>query len=173
MEENRLGRSVLLMIDEAQCLAQPVFEEIRLLSNLETPSAKLIQIVLLGQSELRTMMRSPRFESLRQRIVLAPNLRPLTPHDTGAYLAHRLHIAADAQPHTAVFEPSAVAAIHNAADGIPRLINAIADNALLIGFVRSAASIDDQIVRAVLEEMLLFDAPKPVIVETHSERIAA
>lgn len=124
----------LLIIDEAQNLSAEMLEEVRLLSNLETPTSKLIQIMLVGQPELAEMLARPELRQLRQRIVLRHQLRPFTREETAAYVRERLRIAG----HTGndVFEKRALQRIHDLTGGIPRLVNVVCDGALLLGYGR-------------------------------------
>jgi general secretion pathway protein A len=126
------GRRVLLVIDEAQGLSPETLEQIRLLSNLETESAKLIQILLLGQPELDAMLESRSLRQLRQRIGVRWRLGPLSPTETGGYVRHRLQVAAGAERD--IFNDAALREIHRRSGGVPRLVNLIADRALLAAY---------------------------------------
>jgi len=127
------GNDVVLVIDEAQDLPPLLLEEVRLLSNLETDQRKLLQIVLMGQPELRDKLEKKSLRQLRQRITVRYHLEPMTREETGLYVDHRLRVAgAQGQP---CFTPWAKWRIHRYARGIPRLVNAICDKALLCGFV--------------------------------------
>jgi general secretion pathway protein A len=132
----RLERNLttLLIVDEAQNLSAELLEEIRLLSNLETPRSKLLQILLVGQPELTAMLARPELRQLRQRIVLRHELRPFDEEETGAYVDERLRLAG----HTGkeVFKRSAVRTIWERTGGVPRLVNVVCDSALLLGFAR-------------------------------------
>jgi general secretion pathway protein A len=132
----RLERNLttLLIVDEAQNLSAELLEEIRLLSNLETPRSKLLQILLVGQPELEEKLARPELRQLRQRIVLRHALRPFDEAETGEYVGERLRLAG----HTGkeVFKPSAVRTIWEVTGGIPRLVNVVCDSALLLGFAR-------------------------------------
>jgi general secretion pathway protein A len=128
-----LGHDVVLFIDEAQDLADEVLEEVRLLSNLETDQRKLLQIVLVGQPELREKLNAHRLRQLRQRITVRYHLAPLTREEMERYIEHRLHVAgANGAP---TFSRWALGTIYRYSKGIPRLINAVCDKALLCGFV--------------------------------------
>ena len=146
------GRLVGLILDEAQELSKTSLEEIRLLWNWEQDGQRLIQIVLIGQPELRDKLQDPKWEPLRQRIVLSYHLSSLTAADTIAYIHHRLRIASS-NGATVEFSPEALEAIHAATDGIPRLINTLCDNALLVGYVKGMEHIDKSIVMDVLRDM--------------------
>ena len=132
LENKSLGRNAVLLIDEAQNLSADVLEQIRLLSNLETTREKLLQIILVGQPELRTLLESHDLRQLSQRISLRYNLSPLTRAQTGAYIEHRLGVAAK-KPFMP-FSSGAVDVIYRHASGIPRLINIACDRAFLKAF---------------------------------------
>lgn len=135
----RLAKNLttLLIVDEAQNLSPDMLEEIRLLSNLETPRSKLIQIMLVGQPELAEMLARPELRQLRQRIVLRHELRPFDREETSRYVEERLQLAG----HTGkgIFKRAALDRIHDYSGGVPRLINALGDGALLLGFGRDRA----------------------------------
>lgn len=134
------GRDVVLVIDESQNLTYDTIEHLRLLSNLETDVQKLLQIVLIGQPELKAMLREDRLRQLRQRVQVFCELRPFGAADTAAYIRHRLHVAsAGAQP--PMFTPRACASIHSSGSGIPRNINKLCDKALLSAFVRGVREV--------------------------------
>jgi len=127
------GRDVVLFIDEAQDLEPELLEEVRLLSNLETDQRKLLQIVLIGQPELREKLEARRLRQLRQRITVRYHLSPLSRLETALYIQHRLQVAgANGVPS---FNRWAIRRIHGYSRGIPRLINAVCDKALLCGYV--------------------------------------
>lgn len=148
-------RPVVLFIDEAQTLSDDALEELRLISNFDTNTTKLLQLVLVGQPELREQIASPRLSALRQRIVMAKQLRPLGIQDTAGYIAHRLKAASKDPRHVAVsFSGDAIAAIYDASHGTPRLINVICDNCLLLGFVKEQQRITPAMVRQVLDDMV-------------------
>jgi len=147
-------RPVVFVVDEAQTLGDGALEELRLLSNFDTARDKLVQVILIGQPELRDRLRSQRLAALRQRIVLAKHLRAFTPVETAAYIAHRLR-AASADPNSVQvgFDGSAIAEIFRFTLGVPRLINTACDNSLLLGFVRGLHQIDGPAVRRSIEDM--------------------
>ncbi|MFQ5513833.1 MAG: AAA family ATPase [Myxococcota bacterium] len=151
LEQKSAGGRVLLVIDEAQNLDPDVLEQVRLLSNLETEREKLIQIVLIGQPELDENLNRPEMRQLRQRITVRWELEPFSRSEVSAYLEHRLRVAGRQGP--PLFTPAAVRAIHRASGGVPRLINAIADRALLAGYTRSRTQIDAGLVRAAVREL--------------------
>ena len=127
------GNDVVLLIDEAQDLSAELLEQVRLLSNLETDQRKLLQIALIGQPELRDKLNERGLRQLRQRITVRYHLAPLTLRETDAYIRFRLHRAGGNSRPT--FTPWAVRRIHRYAHGVPRLINAVCDKALLCGYV--------------------------------------
>jgi general secretion pathway protein A len=157
------GRLVVVILDESQDLPAASLEELRLLWNWEQGGRRLAQIILIGQPELRRRLLEAKWEPLRQRIVLSYHLGPLSRDDTAAYIRHRLKVAGD-DGCAVSFTPEAVMDIYAATSGIPRLINILCDNALLVGFAKSAASIDRPIVHEVLRDMTcwgLRTSPKP------------
>jgi len=133
------GRRVLLLIDESQNLAPDTLEQVRLLSNLETDTSKLIQIILIGQPELDAILESPNLRQLRQRISVRWRLSPLSPTETRDYVRHRLRIAAGAPRE--IFTELALRELHRRARGIPRLVNLLADRALLAGYAAGSRTI--------------------------------
>jgi len=126
------GENVALFVDEAQDLSDALLEELRLLSNLETDDRKLLQIVLIGQPELRERLARPELRQLRQRILVRYHLEPLSRAETRAYIAHRLAVAgANGRP---TFTGPALWLLHYHSRGLPRLINALCDTTLLAGY---------------------------------------
>jgi len=124
----------LLIIDEAQNLSPEMLEEVRLLSNLETPSSKLLQIMLVGQPELAEMLARPELRQLRQRIVMRHKLRPFTREETATYVEERLRIAGFTGKE--LFEKRALQRLYEVTGGVPRLVNVVCDGALLLGYGR-------------------------------------
>jgi general secretion pathway protein A len=151
LEKNAAGRRVLLVIDEAQNLDPSVLEQVRLLSNLETDRAKLLQIVLIGQPELEENLARSDLRQLRQRITVRWNLRALSRDEVREYVEHRLSVAGLADPR--IFTPSAVRALARRSKGIPRLVNALADRALLAGYTEGRREIDGRLVRRAAREL--------------------
>jgi general secretion pathway protein A len=150
LSEDRL---VVVIIDEAQNLSDKVLEELRMLSNLETSSEKLLQIVLVGQPELRDKVSQPHLEQLRQRIALSYHLEPLTLEEISAYIDHRLKVAGgDGQK--ASFTPEAIAKVARFSRGTPRIINGLCDNALLYGFTAKTHAIDEALIDKVLKHSM-------------------
>lgn len=145
------GRDVVLIIDEAQDLSAELLEQVRLLSNLETDQRKLLQIVLIGQPELRGLLDQRRLRQLRQRITVRYHLGPLSFEETERYIRYRLLVAgANSRP---AFSRWALRRIHLYARGVPRLINAIADKTLLAGFVAGADYLRGHHVRRAVREL--------------------
>ena len=110
-------------------------------------------MVIIGQPDLRDRLLEPRWEALRQRIVLSYHLGGLSAADTAAYVNHRMRVVADGDGEAAVFTPAALADIHAATDGTPRLVNVLCDNALLVGYARGIPTIDSSIIAHVLRDM--------------------
>src|SRR6204780_3125533 len=133
LDRYRAGETAVLVIDEAQNLSDEVLEEIRMLTNLETFTEKLLQIVLVGQPELEQKLRQPQLRQLRQRLTLRAKTHALTLEETKAYVQQRLRIAGSNGQQ--IFEPEAVTAIHRYANGIPRVINLLCDHCLVSAFV--------------------------------------
>lgn len=151
VEQKRIGRRVLLIIDEAQTLSENTLEQVRLLSNLETSREKLIQILLLGQPELDRKLDERGLRQLRQRISVRWQLDPLGPQETRAYVRHRLSVAAG-EPKD-LFSESALREVHLRTGGVPRLVNQLCDRALLAGYASRAAQIGPRLVRAAAREI--------------------
>lgn len=149
--ENRAGRTVVLVIDEAQNLAPQVLEQIRLISNLETESDKLIQIVLAGQPELADMLAKPELRQLAQRITVRSHLHPLDFAECGSYIKHRVVIAGGGG--WISFSDSAVRKIFNYSKGSPRLINIACDRALLTAYTEDTGVISAKIAAAAISEI--------------------
>ena len=154
------GRLVALILDEAQDLPPASLEEIRLLWNWENDGQRLVQIVMVGQPELRDKLLQPRWEPLRQRVVLSYHLGHLAPADTSAYIDHRIGIASE-NGSLVQFTPEAKADIHAATDGTPRLVNVLCDNALLVGYAQGTRCIDRPIVATVIRDMTCWDLRVP------------
>ena len=137
LEARSEGRDVVLLIDEAQDLAADVLEQVRLLSNLETDTEKLIQIVLMGQSELRQLLERTELRQLAQRVTARYHLEPLSQVEISEYVRHRLAVAGGEGK--VAFTANALEAVHQLTAGIPRLVNSLCDRALLAGFVKGLA----------------------------------
>ncbi|MCI4569344.1 AAA family ATPase [Lysobacter sp. CFH 32150] len=145
------GLRVVLIIDEAQNLSLDALEQVRLLTNLETDTQKLLQIILLGQPELRDMLARPDMRQLSQRITARFHLTPLDANETAAYLRHRYRVAGGQH---LPFTPGAIKRIHVHSGGVPRLINVIAERALLGGYARDDAMVDEFTVNQAAQEAL-------------------
>lgn len=154
------GRQVALIFDEAQALADDALEEVRRIWNWERSGRRLAQVILVGQPELRDRLNHPRWESLRQRIVLSYHLSNFSPDDTARYIEHRIRTAAK-EGCMIRFSPRALAEIHKATDGTPRLINVLCDNCLLVGFSRSYPCINLNVVHEVLRTMTCWNLKVP------------
>jgi type II secretory pathway predicted ATPase ExeA len=159
LDRYRAGETVVLIIDEAQNLTYPVLEEIRLLTNLETATDKLLQIVLSGQPELEEKLRLPQLRQLRQRIMLRCKTSAFTKEQTHEYIAERLRIAgADAQP---IFSPEAMDAVYFYSLGIPRVINLLCEHSLVNAYVEQQRPVMPKTVAEVASEFQL-DEVSPI-----------
>lgn len=155
LERYRAGETAVLIVDEAQNLSPHVLEEIRLLTNLETSTEKLLQIVLSGQPELEQKMNQPGLRQLRQRVTLRCKTYPLTLEETSGYIGERLRVAnADGVP---IFTPSAIEAVHRFARGIPRVINLLCEHALVSAFVDQKRPIQEETIEEVAREFDLHE----------------
>jgi general secretion pathway protein A len=151
LEQLEARRDVVLLIDEAQDLAPELLEQVRLLSNLETDQRKLLQIVLIGQPELREKLNDRGLRQLRQRITVRYHLTPLSRPEVERYVQHRLEIVgANGRPS---FTPWAIRSVFRYSGGIPRLINAVCDKALLAGFVEGTDLLGWRQVRRAIREL--------------------
>lgn len=150
IEKHALGENVALVIDEAQNLSSSVLEELRMLSNLETPRAKLLQIVLVGQPELDTKLRSHNLRQLKQRIAISCYLTPLNHDEQLRYISHRLSVAGCRDNH--VFSNSALELISRNSRGIPRIINIWCDNAMLSAYATGKKKIDADIIEDIIAD---------------------
>jgi len=146
------GRNAAIVIDEAQNLSPAGLEEIRLLSNLETHTEKLLQLILVGQPELKATLNSHRLRQLRQRIPGLCELHPLTPSGVGEYIEHRVRVASEGRT-ARLFDAEAIQAVVQHSQGIPRLINSVCDRALLIGYVNDQRTIGVTTVREAIAEI--------------------
>jgi type II secretory pathway predicted ATPase ExeA len=151
LERFRVGETAVLIVDEAQNLSLEVLEEIRLLTNLETSTEKLLQIVLCGQPELEWKLNQPQLRQLRQRLMLRCKTRPLTPEQTHGYINERLRVAgADGQ---AIFTPEAMEMVHRHSGGIPRVINLLCEHALITAFAEGEKPIAASLVESIAREL--------------------
>ena len=151
LERHRAGGLTTLVIDEAQSLTHELFEEVRLLANLETATAKLVNVVLVGQPELADRLNDPSLRQLKQRIILRCTLAPLGLKWTAAYIAARLRVAGGSP--TEVFTKDAVGAIYEVSRGIPRIIGVVCENALLAGYAAQKKPVDRSIVADVCADL--------------------
>lgn len=163
LEAHTAGRRTVVLIDEAQNLAVDVLEQIRLLTNLETSKEKLLQIILIGQPELRVLLDRKDLRQLAQRVTARYHLLPLTQDETAEMVKYRLSVAGRAQP---LYNDSALRLIHRFSKGVPRLINVICDRALLGAYAENRHTIDRRIVTRAAMEVIgdnpSIQAPKPL-----------
>lgn len=145
------GLRTVLIVDEAQGLPRDLLEEIRLLLNFETHTEKQLQVVLVGQPELRRVLNSPDLRQLKQRISLRSEVRPLKADEVPSYIESRLTVAGAER--LDIFEPEAVELIYRLSEGIPRIINNICDNALLTGYALDSERVTTAIVTDVAETL--------------------
>jgi general secretion pathway protein A len=152
IERFRMEETCVVVVDEAQNLSWDLLEEIRLLTNLETSSEKLLQIVLSGQPELEEKLRHPSVRQLRQRVSLWCRTQALTESQTHAYVAERLRIAGAGWP---LFSPEALDVIHRCSRGIPRIINLLCEHSLIVAYVEQVQQVTAAIVEGVAAELEL------------------
>ncbi|MCK4690672.1 MAG: XrtA-associated ATPase, partial [Desulfuromonadales bacterium] len=174
LEECSANRQPIIIIDEAQNLSAEALEEIRLLSNLEADTFKLVQIILVGQPELRQIIAKPSLRQLRQRISISCHLNPLNREETEEYIFHRIGTVGSRD--CVSFAEGAFDMIFRFSGGIPRLINLICDFLLLSAFVEETRHIDIELVKDAVNELSFEDTPLPSSVETervigHRERM--
>src|SRR5271169_213978 len=150
LDRYQAGERAVLVVDEAQNLSPQMLEEIRLLTNLETSTEKLLQIVLAGQPELEQKLNQPQLRQLRQRITLRAKTRQLTLEETQGYIQERLRIAG--AENLDLFTPEAVAAVHRYARGIPRVTNLLCEHALVSSFVDQLNPVPPEIVEEVARD---------------------
>ena len=160
LERYRAGEAAVLIVDEAQNLTFPVLEEIRLLTNLETSTEKLLQIVLSGQPELEEKLKLPQLRQLRQRITLRCKTMPMSKEQTHDYVLERLRIAG-AVAGASIFSAKAMEAIHLYSMGIPRVINLLCEHALINSFVDQQKTIEPKVIEDVAREFQL-DEVEPI-----------
>ena len=151
LEQAELGNNVVVIIDEAQTLSLRLLEQIRMLSNLETDKNKLIQIIFVGQPQLRDKLSRPELEQLRQRIGVRFHITPLDRDEVATYLEHRLRLAGS--DGTLEWTPEATDEVFQCSRGIPRLINLIGDRSLLACYVFQVKRVDRDIVRRSYQEL--------------------
>ena len=155
LDRYRAGETAVLIVDEAQNLSEEVLEEIRMLTNLETFTEKLLQIVLVGQPELEQKLKQPQLRQLRQRLTLRAKTHALTLDETKAYVQQRLRIAGSNGQQ--IFDPEALVAIHRHAAGIPRVINLLCEHCLVSAFVDQQKIIGAAVVDGVARDFDLGD----------------
>jgi general secretion pathway protein A len=151
IERRRAGQRTVLILDEAQNFDPDTLEHIRLLSNFETPTEKLLQIIMVGQPELRQNLDLPELRQLKQRIALRCQIPPLTAEETREYIRHRLRIAG--APELSLFTDKAIARINEHAQGIPRMVNIICDHSLIMAYADQKRKIDREVVEQAIEYM--------------------
>jgi type II secretory pathway predicted ATPase ExeA len=155
LKRHESGSTTALIVDEAHKLSEPLLEEIRLFSNLETSTDKLLQIVLAGQSELDDLFRQENLRQLKQRISIRTRLVPFTLQQTNEYITHRLGTVG--RNANELFPPDTVPMVYKLSRGIPRLINSICDNALLLAFAQQAECVSLAMLREVSNDLDLGD----------------
>jgi general secretion pathway protein A len=155
IESYRKGKSVNLIIDEAQTLSPRVLESIRLMSNFETSEDKLLQIVMAGQPELAVRLNLPSLRQLKQRVVLYHHLKPLNFAECAEYISHRIEIAGG---NPSIFSPDALEAVYSCSGGIPRLINILCDNGMLAAYCLGEKAVSSAMIREVAEDRSLSSA---------------
>lgn len=157
MKNHQAGKNTILIIDEAQHLQPAVLEQLRLLTNLETNTKKLLQVILIGQPELQQLLQRQDLRQLAQRITARYHLMPLTEQEVQQYVSYRLQVAGCSRP---VFTSSAIKKLFQLSGGIPRLLNLICDRALLGGYSQQKALIDAALVNQAASEVLAIK-PQP------------
>jgi general secretion pathway protein A len=150
VQKNEAGRRVLLIIDEAQNLTNETLEEVRMLSNIQNDTQMLMQIILVGQPELKARFRNPLLAQFSQRIAVNYHLQALTRDEAGLYIVFRIKKAAGRAD---IFTPDAMDMIFRASRGIPRTINLLCDSALVYGFADEVREIDTRIIEIVIQEL--------------------
>jgi general secretion pathway protein A len=161
MDRYRAGETAVLIVDEAQNLTFPVLEEIRLLTNFETSTHKLLQIVLSGQPELEEKLKLPQLRQLRQRITIRSKTSPLTREQTHSYVHERLRIAGAVENEEPIFSPQALDTVHLYSLGVPRVVNLLCEHALINAYVAHNRTIQAKVVEDVAREFQL-DEVEPV-----------
>jgi len=150
VERFRRKETCVIVIDEAQSLSSDLLEEVRLLTNLETSSEKLLQIILSGQPELEEKLSQPNLRQLRQRVSLWCRTGPISLDETGKYIAERLRIAGTLEP---LFKQDAVRSIHTVSRGIPRIINLLCEHALILAYAEHAPAVTPAMIDAVSRDL--------------------
>lgn len=159
VELNQQGKGVVLIIDEAQTIPWESFEALRLFTNLETESRKLVQVVLFGQPELDTMLASHRLRQLRQRITFSYKLRGLTKPEVAQYVAHRVEIGGNQDE---VFDAGAISMLHKYSNGVPRLINVMCHKALMLAYGEGVHTVNKNHIKFAAKDTDAIDTGKRV-----------
>jgi general secretion pathway protein A len=160
IELYKQGKTVVVIIDEAQNMPMETLENLRMLSNLETPTEKLIQVVLVGQTELEELLEKHELRQLKQRIAIRSYIAPLSPQESYAYIAHRLSLAGLDNP--SIFSTKALDIIVGEANGIPRRLNVLCDNALITGFGYQTNPVTASIAKEVVSDFAAHKKRPPV-----------
>lgn len=152
IDQYSCGRTVVLIIDECQQLSDSALEQIRILSNLETDSEKLLQMILVGQPELLARLKSPHMVQLNERITVRYHLEPLSSLETGRYVLHRLRVAG--RTDSSIFSRASIKRIHKLSEGVPRRINTLCDRALLICYTENRKRVSAKDVDLALKDTI-------------------
>ena len=158
LDTHARGRRVVLIVDEAQNLSAHTLEQVRLLTNLETATTKLLQIILIGQPELRDLLARPELRQLAQRITARYHLNPLSSEESGGYVKHRMRVAGATSE---AFTPASLREVHRLSGGVPRIINVICDRALLGAFTHEDHRVSGKLVREAAAEVYGRPMPAP------------
>ena len=150
LQAHAQGHITVVVVDEAQTLSVDLIEQLRLLTNLETHKTKLLQIIMIGQPELQTLLARPELRQVAQRVTARYHLEPLDQRETGEYIRHRLAVAGCRRP---LFSSSAVAVVHRESRGVPRLINVICDRTLLGAYASGRNAVDARVARQAAREV--------------------
>ncbi|MCK9529708.1 MAG: AAA family ATPase [Gammaproteobacteria bacterium] len=151
LDQYAAGKRIVLVVDEAQNLSRRVLEEIRLLSGLETYQEKILNVILVGQPELNTLLDAPGMEQLVQRVRLRFHIQPFDPTETKAYVEHRLNVAGSTR--NDIFAADAFAALYQYTGGTPRLLNSLCDTALICAYADGIHQVDGAVVRIAVQEL--------------------
>ncbi|GAM07992.1 general secretion pathway protein A [Geobacter sp. OR-1] len=159
LRENSAGHTVVLVIDEAQNLSTAVLEQVRLISNLETEQSKLIQIVLVGQTELQALLSRQELRQLNQRITVRYHLEPMAAEDVHSYIRHRIRVAAGGKE-PVTFTAAAADKIGRFSGGLPRLVNAVCDRALLLAYTKERREVTHQMAATAIADLIRTENPR-------------
>ena len=159
LREAQVGKTVVLLIDEAQGMSRSQLEEVRYLTNLENDGRKLMEIILAGQPDLEKTLAGPAVAALQQRVAVRCHLEPLDVEHTRGYIEHRLSVAGASNPR--IFTPDAIPLVHEKSGGVPRLINIISERCLLVGFVEESPVIDPKMVEEAISDLKLTGDAQP------------